>query len=118
MSSMFDTHQQALDYARAVLRIPSEATFEQIETEQIGSFGSDLLIAKGEAEGASERDKLIAKSIQDTVAAQTTYRAMIGGEEHLFEMRDETTGTVHFTIGPFRDGFDCWLVFNGMANRL
>lgn len=118
MSSTFDTPEQALNYVRAILQIPADVTFQQIETEPIGTFGADLLIEKGEAEDTSESDRMIADSIKATMAAQTTYRAVQNDEEYLFEMRGGGKGPVHFTIGPFRSGFDCWMVCGGMANRL
>jgi hypothetical protein len=55
------------------------------------------------------------------MAAQETYRAVQNGQEHMFPRRDGSQPVkLHFTIGPFRNGVDLWVVNqeNGIANRL
>lgn len=125
MSSCFGSVEEATGYALAMLGIkPSDGiTLEEVEDSVpvMGVF-SDVLLDMADAEDATESDKAIAESIRSTMGTQQTFRFMKNGEEYELPLREpvngQTTAKFKITIGPFRDGFDCWLVLpNGMAHR-
>lgn len=134
MSTQFSDAEEALGLVRAMFGLDGDITFEKIETEPIMGIFSDTILDKAKAPDADESDKVMAKSILDRMAAQETYRPMKDGAEYEFPLKarkdeeggekdpEESPGTVkvHFTIGPFRSGVDCWAIDTrtGMANRL
>ncbi len=121
MSTEFSNTNEALDYVRTLLGLTPDITFEKIETEPVGGFGSDLLIEAASEPDATEGDKALARGIVETMNAQETFMAIRDGQEYLFARRDKGEPMkIHFTIGPFRYGVDCWLVDqkSGVANRL
>jgi len=119
MSREFADTDHALGYLRALFKLGKDVSFEMIYLEPIpGGLGAGLLLAMGEAENASPEDKRITDSIRAKMAGQKTFRAVRGGEEVLFDTRG-VMGKMHFTIGPFRSGVDCWLIGeDGIALRL
>jgi len=113
MSTKFYSVEEAQGYVKALIGLGPEATFEEIETVPVGTFGSDILLADPETSQA------LKDGITATMAAQRTFRLIENGQEKVF-IYEGKEFRYRFTIGPFRDGLDCWVLNaeTGIAQRL
>lgn len=113
MSTQFDSVEQAKSYAIGMFNVPG-LHLEEIEPEPVGPVFADVLLGEAEKPDASEQDKSMAQGITDRMNAQRTFCFRNpDGTEHEFELKEPIDGKkttrIHITIGPFRDGFDCWI---------
>jgi len=113
VSTYFGSVEEAKSYAMGMFSIPG-LRLEEIEPQPIGTIFSDELLEAAGKPDASEGDKQIAEGIRTTMAAQRTFRFVNSdGTEHEFALKKPINGKtvtkIRVTIGPFRDGFDCWI---------
>lgn len=110
MTREFKSHDEALCFIREYFGIKPGITYEVVDKEPVVPLCSVLL----------RDDPDSVTRIADTVALQKTYRFMENGDEYEFPAYEEWTprgakeplksAKIHFTVGPFRDGFSCWMI--------
>ncbi len=102
MSTMFSCVRAAQEFvAVGAGRDPETVIFEEVEDLRAGGLELELLDDPAVSED-------IKKSIREKLAAQQG-----------FKFTNCNGAEVKIVIGPFRDGYDCWLVgLDGLAFRL
>lgn len=101
MSTQFRTVEEAKGYAAYCAGV-NVADFKEVSELKVGDMGSMLL------DDPDTSDE-VKKSIRDQIAAQVGFEFLNGKGQK-----------VQIVIGPFREGFDLWLINpeNGMAWRV
>ena len=90
MTTKFNSVKEAKGHLAAIFGFnPSKAE----EVSDLKVYGMDTILL--EDESTSEEIK---KSIRDRIEAQKGFKVQT------------TKGELQFVIGPFRDGFDCWVI--------
>jgi hypothetical protein len=101
MSTEFPSPEEAKRYVAACCELdPAKVVFEEVPDLKVGGVETVLLDDPSISE-------VIKKSIRDRIAAQQAFKFKT------------PKGDVTIVIGPFRSGFDCWVVGDkGYATRL
>lgn len=100
MTMMFESVEQAKEVVASMAGADPE-TFVEVEGLQVGGMELRLLDDSSTSEQTKQR-------IRDRLAAQKG-----------FKFKNKEGKEYKVVIGPFRDGFDCWVVRkNGMALRI
>ncbi|NQU77872.1 hypothetical protein HQ544_04210 [Candidatus Falkowbacteria bacterium] len=102
MSTQFNTVDEAKDYAAACAGVsPKKTTFEKVEGLQVAGMEAMLLDDPDTSEELKQQ-------IREKMNAQQG-----------FKFTNHQGQEVKIVIGPFRDGFDLWLVGeNGLTFRV
>jgi hypothetical protein len=100
MTTKFETVQKAKEYLAVMCGFDSSKA-EEVQDLKVYGMAAFLL----ESDYASEQMK---KDIRDQIEAQKGFKVQTA------------KGEMQFVIGPFRDGFDCWIVDpeTGNARRI
>ena len=100
MSSMFNSVDEAKSVVAEMAGV-DPATFEDVPDLHVGGMETMLL-------DDPNTDEAIKQEIRDRIAAQKG-----------FKFTDSHGQECKIVIGPFRDGFDCWIIGqNGAAMRM
>jgi hypothetical protein len=106
-------------YLNTKFGMPSTAYFEKVKTKTIYDTCGFIIVAKANEPTADTKVIALAKKIARVILAQNTYRPMHKTKEYLFEQPDGTHEKIHFTIGPYKDGVECYIIYaDGMYERI
>lgn len=102
MSTMFSSVEQAKGFVASMAGVdPGKTIFEEVPDLHVLGMGALLL-------GKSETSEEVKKSIQKRIDSQKG-----------FMFKNSDGQEIRIVIGPFREGFDCWVVAeNGAAMRI
>lgn len=119
MNKVFEDTPHVFNFLRKKLKLPANAYFERIETHTVVDTCCLVLVGKATDLTATEQDEHKAREIGEVVASQKTFRIMLGRRECLFSRGNDKDKRIHFTIGKYQDGLECWLIYaDGTTERI
>lgn len=106
-------------YLKNKFQIPDDARFVEIKTKPIIDTCMELLLSKSLKKDATEKDKKNALIISNIIKDQKTFKFMINQAEYLLERPNGTRESMHFAIGPYKDGVECYIIYaDGTYERI
>lgn len=106
-------------YLKKKFGLPDEAIFQQIKTKPIIDTCMEIRLSKSLQKDATEKEKKVALIISKIITDQKTYMFMTNKEEYLFEQPDGTHESMHFAVGPYKNGVECYIIYaDGTYERI